>query len=358
MIGCFPGSTTPALPPERYFCSDVSNSPSAVSFSYDTQAGSITLIEIKQNKPPFAQNRTRYRDKDSFDKFTEYYGHNIGLKANKSFFFFDGVVIATGSGISCEDSDYDIVTTIFQNQLNDTTIDCFSCSEPNAMNLFPINFTCDEKTIMVDSRMTGYYIPEGNNLKLVRKKMTGSQAVPDNSASFARLVTRTEVAYIDHSDDPDEDSYTYYIIPNTTLRNMIDFAEIQESSNPRFRIMVNNNSAHVVRYYRDGVTAYSVFRNVSGLPGEVYGVSNKAITFSRVTAKNSELSIRWQDKDALTITIRGRISLSEKPHGLIAVRQEKQSGGKYLTFIKLDSTKRKSILRYHRADPSAPYHKP
>ena len=358
MTGCFTGVTAPALPAERYFCKKINISPSSKMFSYSSSSGSAACFAINQLKPLFEQNKSLFRDKNAFDRFTEYFGCNIGLKANKSYFFFDGVVIAVGSAISCDDSDFEVVTTILQNKLDDETIDRFSCSDPRAMNLFPIDFDSENKMIIVDSRMTGYYIPERKPLKVIRKKFSGATAIPGNRDSFARQDIRTETVYINHGDDPDNDSYAYYIIPNTNLRKMIDFADSQESASPCFRVILKSKTAHVVRNCQSGITAYAVFSDTTGLPGEVYRVSGRAIIFSRTINKSSKLTVRQPGRNTVTITLRGKIELSDRPAELIAVNHQKQPDGTCLTILKLDTVDKTSILKYRRADPPAPYRKP
>lgn len=357
MIGCFPGATTPALPPERYFCKTINIPRGAETFSYCSTSGTVICFAINQRNPQFERNKPQFRDEDGFNKFTEYFGYNIGLKANKSFFFFDAMVIAVGTSISCEESDFEIVTTLFQNKLKKQNIDSFSCSDPKAMSLFPVDFSSDKTTIIVDSRKTGYYIPEGNHLKVIRKTLAGSQAVPGNSASFARSTSQTEIAYIDHGDDPDDASYEYYIMPDSSLRKMIDFADIQESPEPDFKVLARTKAAHVVSNCRTGIIAYAVFAPASKLPGEIYEVSGKAVVLSGSTNGTNWLKMKWIDKDAVSIAIRGKIEVLAPSSGASETRLESRSDGTYLTVIKSNAKNRQLMLRYRPDPPPAPYHK-
>ncbi len=142
--------------------------------------------------------------------------YDTSLRANKSVFAFDNVLLCLGSDITCKDTCYPVVTTLFQSNQ-------------------PTRKLKKQEKIWSDSSL----------LYAVRK---GEVKVTE--------ATPFSIACLEHTSNPASSSYQYYILPTAEqklARNLL-------SETGPIQIIEQNNDAHIVQH-RDKKVLYAALFN-------------------------------------------------------------------------------------------------
>lgn len=165
---------------------------------------------------------------------------NSTVKGKKSWFFIDERVLCLGSGISCDETRYPTQTTLCQKALRTNNL----CEiRPTHVDGTDLTAFPDERTLdaakphwFLDVQQTGYYLPQGQNVTVVRKHHT-SRDVNDLEDTEGDFLT----AWIDHGKAPDGVSYEYMLAVRATPQAMQKIAV-----NPPYRVLQCDDTAHII----------------------------------------------------------------------------------------------------------------
>jgi chondroitin AC lyase len=141
-----------------------------------------------------------------------------GITAKKSWFFFDEEYVCLGADINSK-SEQNLATTINQVALNgDVTIK--ADSEPIKQE----SNTCsnEAKLKWVYHNNVGYYFPQTQDVKVSNQQQVGSWRLVSVQTTSPKGEVKGDVfkMWIDHGTNATEESYSYVVIPNITLKNM------------------------------------------------------------------------------------------------------------------------------------------
>ncbi|MFA9479308.1 chondroitinase family polysaccharide lyase [Phycisphaerales bacterium AB-hyl4] len=161
-------------------------------------------------------------------------------RGKATYFFFDDRLVALGSNIRNDDETYPTHTNLFQRHLpeRDTAITL----NGDTLDAFPL----DEEAVtgpawLMDMHGTGFYVPDGQRIGISRKEQHSRDRhnTEDTVGDFA-------AAWIDHGQAPDDASYQYMVQLRTSERAMAELAERMASAEPPYRVIAQDERAHIV----------------------------------------------------------------------------------------------------------------
>lgn len=163
---------------------------------------------------------------------TAYAMDKKGTQVNKGYFFFDDEIVALGSGITSSEST-EIHTTLNQAKADDVLVDGTAISKDITKEVNDAKWVYNNKI--------GYIFPDETTV-------TVSNAYQkDNPSLWAEekkeTTPRTFKAYINHGLKPNNQSYSYIILPNQTSDQVSKYA----TNNP-ITIVANNENVQAVRH--------------------------------------------------------------------------------------------------------------
>ncbi|WP_158969935.1 chondroitinase family polysaccharide lyase [Paraglaciecola sp. L3A3] len=231
-------------------------------------------------------------------------GHDVfGLQSFtgiKSYFLFEDFIVALGSDIKSDIAQHAVETTILQNPFNKGDSKSGSQFMSNQLDekTFPyVNKISDSEPLwLVDSRQTGYYIPQipqGSELLMQRTEQTN----PDYKNIEAVKGNFTTLLF-DHGIKPNNAHYEYVVMPNSSSADMQDFAKAMQQKNNQhpYRVLQQDKRAHIVQSPEKSTTAYAVFDAQTILPKTVVTRVNRPATFIvKETSQGIQLAVADPD---------------------------------------------------------------
>ena len=162
------------------------------------------------------------------------------LQGYKSWFFSDDRILCLGSGISCDETEYPVQTTLCQRRLsgNRTTGYSPTCLDGADLTGFPEERVLDEAMAhwFLDVQQTGYYLPASQKVTVARRQQQ-CREYRDQGDTEGDFLT----AWIDHGNAPVAESYEYVVVVRATPEVMRSVA-----AEPPFRVLQRDQIAHVV----------------------------------------------------------------------------------------------------------------
>lgn len=169
-----------------------------------------------------------------------------GLQANKAWFMFNDQIICLGNGITADTND-NVTTSINQAHLKGEVL----VSLNNKFSKVSGDKTIENPNWVLHNSI-GYYFPEGGNVQLAAKSVTGSwynvaQRYPDvnEKADIFSL-------WINHGKKAKDAKYQYVLVPNASEK-------IMKEVNDRPAFKITNDADKQVVISNDGKTAGIVF---------------------------------------------------------------------------------------------------
>ena len=158
------------------------------------------------------------------------------FRAHKSVFFFNDLIVCTGSEIENDDRVNVTETTLFQGHLQD--VECPIWLNETRVDKFPYDATFSNGGWLLDAYGNGYLVPEGQIVNVTRKRQY-SRSNNGRNATENDFAT----AWIDHGCAPSDASYVYAIVVDATADRMREIA-----GQYPFEILQQNAQGHIVRH--------------------------------------------------------------------------------------------------------------
>jgi len=158
-----------------------------------------------------------------------------GITAKKSWFNFNNVIVCLGSGINSTEP-YPLATTVDQSFLLG---DVIQKEQSEKMISAESSVTSNPKWILHDH--TGYFFPEGGNLKLETKTVTGSWNQVALMYLNEPILNRIFKLWFDHGTNPSNNKYSYFLVPGATKERMNKLEQ-----KPEIMILHNNPDIQAV----------------------------------------------------------------------------------------------------------------
>ena len=282
--GFMPGATTKAMPMEKVAYMVEAHPKYGEgkhrNFTEDTFMGSTQL----GNDGVFSMRMTDTVPADGDEAVFE-----EGFSFNKSFFFFGDEIVALGSDIKSSDNRYPTVTTLYQNLLNVE---------------HPAQASVDGKPAQGSSQKDGglfgdaqgnYYVVNKGSVVtevgkqdslLVKKAKKGASKKKYKKSSLAPVSVQAAKSFIDHGKAPQGASYDYQILIGADLG-----AAKQRLSEPNYKVLQQDNKAHIVQHQGANKVGYAVFDPSIQLPGAVAKVDTPLILMASETQGALSLAV-------------------------------------------------------------------
>jgi chondroitin-sulfate-ABC endolyase/exolyase len=175
--------------------------------------------------------------------------------AKKSLFFIDDTIVCLGSNITNSKIQAPVQTNLFQRKLD--TAKTPIIIDGSEITAFPDQkkLTANKPHWIIDTNKTGYYIPEGTQIKYSRKSQK-SRTEQDKKSTQGNFVS----AWIDHGVNPQNASYIYFVFPVSSKDKLVKFAKAQKTANKPVKILKQDASAHAVNFTADKIWAAALFK--------------------------------------------------------------------------------------------------
>jgi len=206
--------------------------------------------------------------------------YTVNLTAKKTYFFFDDVIVCLGSGITETSDGNDVVTTLFQGKLVNTS-DAIYDNSTTATTSFPYSnsYATSNGIWLVDNYDNGYYIPDEADLN-IKKQAQNSVEGDGLTASSGNYA----VAWFDHGASPSNADYEYAVVVDTNANNMSSWA-----SSPTYSVLEKSSTAHIVQDTSgDTTTGYAMFASDSDVgQGKLKSVDAPCLVMIREVDANT-----------------------------------------------------------------------
>ncbi len=170
-----------------------------------------------------------------------------GITAKKSWFNFNGLVVCLGAGITTTET-YNLATTVNQTFLKGEVV----VKEKSEITLpAESSVTIHPKWILHDN--TGYFFPEGGNLKLETATVTGSWNQVALMYKNESILASIFKLWFDHGTKSDNQKYAYCLVPAATKAILS-----QMEKSPGFTIQKNDTTLQAVTT-PDGTLGGAIF---------------------------------------------------------------------------------------------------
>lgn len=161
-------------------------------------------------------------------------GTAIQLKARKSAFFVNDLIVLLGTGISGGDGKHPIETTVFQTAMDD-----------------PDNYNSQAATYFTDPVGNGYFVRDPGNLKIFRGQQSSyrENGKTPTSGYYA-------VAWFDHGLQPRDDSYEAAVL----VRGADSIERFASYPEDHYRVVTHSNALHHVEFPSHHLSGLVFFR--------------------------------------------------------------------------------------------------
>lgn len=270
-------------------------------------------------------------------------GLGMDLKAQKSWFFFDGKIVALGAGINGT-SDDSIETTVENRMLT---------GKNNTVSLNGSTWNADEEDKNLKSgdyvhlqgtgtgNDIGYYFLEDSEVTMQKEERTGKYA--DINSYFVNDKTYTNTFFkmgVNHGNSAVNDTYEYVLLPGYTKQEMNDYA-----SNNTVEVIRNDAEVQALRDTKTGEFAFNNWTE-STISVEGISVNNSASVYTKT--KDGVLRIAISDpkqknvKLTLTVDAYDEIiskdeSVTVNDDGSFTIDTMKSAGASHEIVLKVES---------------------
>ena len=213
------------------------------------------------------------------------------FRAWKSFLFVDNQVIALGSGIANDDTDYPTITTLFQSTTSNGT------AEVDGAVVEGAHLERYEGGLFADPQGNYYVVSPGQSVILEQSEQSSlvpqriAEVGADGSGPAHLPVSAPHAkAWLDHGTAPNEGFYEYLILiqgDRETARSLY--------ASPNYRVLRQDDAAHIVEHADRELTAYAIFLPQGDLPGTVEAVDTPLLLI--VGHSGDELRLSVADPD-------------------------------------------------------------
>ena len=204
------------------------------------------------------------------------------LRARKSYFFFDDIIVCLGSGIENTNEERPTETVLFQNHVskNDPTLIIDGEVFSNDDKQFET-----QSSWMMDNKGNGYLLPSG--IIYVKQSLQHSRDESSEKPTKGNFAT----AVIEHGTAPVDASYHYCVLPSTTVEVIKEEAQKQS-----YQVLSQSPQKHVVYNKASNETGYVFYEAAkNNTEGLIKNTNMPCIAMSQQDEDELELSLANPD---------------------------------------------------------------
>jgi len=211
----------------------------------------------------------------------------------KSVFAIDGMLFDMGTGISAKGSypdEWFTATNLFQSIISKDNKSLVVNGKEMKMGQGIIIDT-QKPAWLVTPATTGYFIPKGHDKLVIKYEEQNTPSSAGMDAEFGKEVAAK--AYLYHGVKPEKKDYQFMVVPATSPEKMEELAKKQEKGE-LFKVLVAQDSIHVVKHIPSASTAYALFAPATNLScGVVCASETELLLMERLdkTGKNLNLAL-------------------------------------------------------------------
>ena len=262
--------------------------------------------------------------------------------ARKGWFFFDGTIVALGSGITNAVPGEDTITTLYQDAIDASSPTWFDSPTPITGLDQDVTTTLADSAWLVDSEGIGYWVPAGQTITVKRRVQTNPDwdNTTDTTGEYA-------LAWLEHGAAPTDASYVYALRPGSSPVDMEAFDAAMDGAAPPFEVLAHSEAVHAVVSHEHASYGLLVFDPSPDVDvRDVLRVSNPCtILVEETAADRRRISVVDPNLDLLDHTVlahneswgvslprrlvlvlQGSWRSTAQPEGLLAVDSELGSG--------------------------------
>ncbi len=228
------------------------------------------------------------------------------LKAKKSVFAFDSILVCLGSSINALNGLGNVATNFFQAVNKTSNADIYVNS------VTPVSNSTYDQTIdtqpadlwLLNGQSTGYYIPQGNGtVRVIRgKQITPKETVSNPSLPNSYDSAYASKAWMNHGVNPVSAKYHYVVAPGITPTAMQALAT-QLAGGTLYSILKQTDTMHIVKYNPLNLTGYVFFKaNTAVNTGHIKSVSAVCIAGIRESGDTITVTVNSPDMNIQTET--------------------------------------------------------
>lgn len=218
----------------------------------------------------------------------------INLKAKKSVFFVDNLIVLLGSNISGGDGNHPIETTLFQTSLDST--------RDNKITFTTLDEQIREDNhILTDPSGNGYFIPTSRELNIYQGQQ--HSFMPDGKTATDGNYATT---WFNHGMSPTDASYEAAVLVNGAAQ----LAEFAKHPEQHYRVMSKNTSEHSVHFPNKNLSMHAFFKAGSSSQDLIHSVDQPCmVVYERqgksltLALSNPDLGLADQDASVTSKTI-------------------------------------------------------
>jgi len=289
--------------------------------------GVFGFILNEDGTPLNMEHNKVYKDENGK---TLVYGN--GLKARKSVFAFDNMLICLGSNISSSNSQYPTETVLFQNCLTTNNVPVWINDLSKPIIKFPFSVDSEKSTainFLVDAAGNAYYIPGNQHVEVVRQEQKSfynkiHKGYDETTGNFAS-------AWINHGKSPKNVNYEYVILPHASADKINSAVKEIDKS---YQVLEKTKQIHSVYHPQSQTTGY-IFFEPARINGDIITEANAPVVVMVKQLENSKLQICLADPDLrcsktnkstkptnVIIKIKGKYNLEPIPHCRVIEQSE------------------------------------
>jgi chondroitin AC lyase len=222
---------------------------------------------------------------------------NAGIKAKKSWFFFDDEIVCLGAGIT-DNSNREVRTTINQTWMKGP----LSYIETGNINEIPegVSSSVHSNTNLyyIRNDKTAYYFPHQGNIKYTTKSQSGTWKSINTLEGSSNIKSGNVFSlWLDHGNNPKNAAYSYIVVPGIDSQqkaqnyNANDIQIIQNTSAIQ---AVYNKRLDVIEvvFYEAGKISFKDKTLKVNKPCALVVKKGTLVTVSDPSQKHSEISIK------------------------------------------------------------------
>jgi chondroitin AC lyase len=178
---------------------------------------------------------------------------DAGIKAKKSWFFFDDEIVCLGAGIT-DNSDRNVRTTINQAWMETPSFSCEQGSTSEFIQRESDSVYSNTHLKYIRNGKIAYYFPNQGNVKYSMKLQSGSW-YDINALEGSKEIKTGKVfsLWIDHGNNPLNSKYGYIVVPG------IDSKDKAENYNANAIDIIENSSTKQAVYHKDLDVLQAIF---------------------------------------------------------------------------------------------------
>lgn len=243
--------------------------------------------------------------------------HDTSFTFKKSYYVFDDVIVALGSGINNNDAVNATVTTLHQAHLGKAKFDLNI--EGDKTSALPFSKTFNGgSTWYINEYGTGFFIPDAKGLIVKRLNHESPDPLGGNKSG------NISVATIEHGKKPSGGGYEYVMMPEASEAQL----KALKNNGLPYEVKQKNDDAHIIHHSASDTYGYALFKASNDVSHGVVGAVSRPVMIMarekdtlKMTVVNPDLGVEYRQYEVsavmpVSVTLKGNYELLSEGAGV------------------------------------------